>query len=138
MCQRSWPSNPPYGCCLFNHMLSEGKVPGTFYGMSDSGWMDQELFASWFACHAVSSRPLMLILDGHSSHFTLDLVQSAAEHQVVIFCLPPHTMADSEPLDTSCFGPMKMYWSQACRDFMFAKPGRVITKFQFSHLFAQA
>ena len=126
----------------FNHTLSEGEVPGTFYGMSDSGWMDQELFASWFSCHflehAVSSRPLMLILDGHSSHFTLDLVQSAAEHQVIIFCLPPHTTADSQPLDTSCFGPLKSYWYQACRDYMFANPGRVITKFQFSHLFAQA
>ena len=30
----------------FNHALSKGEVPDTFYGMSDSGWMDQELFAS--------------------------------------------------------------------------------------------
>ena len=126
----------------FNHNLSEGKVPSTFYGMSDSGWMDQELFASWFSHHflehAISTRPLMLILDSYSSHFTLDLVQTAAEHQVIIFCLPPHTTADSQPLDTSCFGPLKTYWSQACRDYMFANPGQVITKFQFSHLFAQA
>ena len=75
----------------FNHTLSEGEVPGTFYGMSDSGWMDQELFAFWFSCHflkhAVSSRPLMLILDGHSSHFTLDVVQTAAEHQVTAYLL---------------------------------------------------
>ena len=73
----------------FNHMLSDGEVPGTFYGTSKSGWMDQELFSSWFTLHflqhAVSSRPLMLILDGHSSHFTLDLVKSAAEHDVIIF-----------------------------------------------------
>ena len=54
----------------------------------------------------------MLILDGHSSHFTLDVAQTAAEHQVVIFRPPPHTMADSQLLDTSCFGPLKTYWSQ--------------------------
>ena len=97
----------------FNHIHSEGKVLGAFSGMSDSGWMDQEL---WFSCHflkhAGSSRPLMLILDGHSSHFTLDVAQTAAEHQVVIFRPPPHTMADSQLLDTSCFGPLKTYWSQ--------------------------
>jgi len=29
----------------FNHMLSRGEVPGTLYGMSPSGWMDQELFS---------------------------------------------------------------------------------------------
>ena len=29
----------------FNHALSEGEIPTTLYGMCDSGWMDQELFA---------------------------------------------------------------------------------------------
>ena len=125
----------------FNHALSEGEVPGTLHGMSDSGWMDGELFSNWFSNHflhhAVSSRPLLL-LDGHSSHYTLDLVKTAAEHEVVIFCLPPHTTADSQPLDTSCFGPLKTFWSEACRKYLASNPGRVITKFQFSHLFSDA
>ena len=30
----------------FNHDLSKGEVPGTLYGMSDSGWMDSELFSN--------------------------------------------------------------------------------------------
>jgi hypothetical protein len=126
----------------FNHELSKGEVPGTLYGMSDSGWMDSELFSNWFSNHflkhAVSSRPLMLILDGHSSHYTLELVNTAAEHDVIIFCLPPHTTADSQPLDTSCFGPLKTYWGKVCQEFMFTNPGRAITKFQFSKLFAEA
>ncbi len=126
----------------FNHELSKGEVPGTLYGMSDSGWMDQELFATWFSNHflqhAVTSRPLLLMLDGHSSHYTLDLIQSAKDNDVVIFCLPPHTTADSQPLDTSCFGPLKAYWSEACRKYMFKNPGRVVSKFQFSQLFSGA
>ena len=104
--------------------------------------MDQELFSKWFSSHflkyAVPSRPLLLILDGHSSHFTLELVQTAAEKDIIIFCLPPHTTANSQPLDTSVFGPLKSYWSQACCDYMFANPGCVVTKFQFSSLFRQA
>ena len=126
----------------FNHMLSKGEVPGTLYGMSPNGWMDQELFAEWFSnhflMHAVTARPLLLMLDGHSSHYTLDLVKSAAEKNVIIFCLPPHTTADSQPLDTSCFGPLKTYWFEVCRQYLFSNPGRVITKFQFSTLFAKA
>lgn len=126
----------------FNHILSEGEIPGTLYSMSDSGWMDQDLFFDWFANHflqhAVSSRPLLLMLDGHSSHYTLELVKLAAENDVIIFCLPPHTTADSQPLDTSCFGPLKVYWSEACRQFMFANPGCVVSKFQFSKLFSKA
>ncbi len=126
----------------FNHELSKGEVPGTLYGMSDSGWIDPELFATWFSNHflqhAVTSRPLLLMLDGHSSHYTLDLIQSAKDNDVVIFCLPPHTTADSQPLDTSCFGPLKAYWSEACRKYMFKNPGRVVSKFQFSQLFSGA
>ena len=110
--------------------------------LSESGWMDQELFSNWFLHqflkHAVSTRPILLMLDGHSSHYNLDLVQSAAENDVIIFCLPPHTTADSQPLDTSCFGPLKVYWSEACRQFMFNNPGRVVSKFQFSKLFSEA
>ena len=60
----------------FNSLLSNGEVPGTLYGMSPNGWMDEELFCDWFfkhfLTHAVSERPLLLLLDGHSSHYTLD------------------------------------------------------------------
>ncbi len=86
----------------------------------------------------MATRPLLLLLDGHSSHYTLDLIRAAAKEQVIIFCLPPHTTADSQPLDTSCFGPLKKYWTQACRDYMFANPGHVVTKYAFSELFAKA
>jgi len=91
----------------FNSVLAKGEVSATLYGMPSSGWMEQELFADWllhhYLTHAVASRPLMLLLDGHSSHYTLKLVKLAAEHDVILFCLPPHTTADSQPLDTICF-----------------------------------
>ncbi len=81
----------------FNPDLSVGEVPGTLYGMSESGWMDQELFFNWFSnhflSHAVSCRPLILMLDSHSSHYTLELIKLVAENDVIIFCLPPHTTA---------------------------------------------
>ena len=47
------------------------------------------------------------------------------------------TTANSQPLDTSCFGPLKVYWSEACRNFTFANPGHVVSKFQFFSLFSQ-
>ena len=80
----------------------------------------------------------MLVLDGHSSHYTLELVKTVAENDVVLFCLPPHTTADSQPLDTCCFCPLKTYWGEICRQFVFSNPGRAITKFLFSKLFSEA
>ena len=48
-------------------------VPGTAYACSANGWIDTELFHLWFSTHflkyAVSSRPLLLVLDGHSTHY---------------------------------------------------------------------
>jgi len=69
----------------FNSVLAKGEVPATLYGMSSSGWMDQELFADWFLhhflVHAVTSMPLLL-LDGHSFHYTLELVKLAQHHEI--------------------------------------------------------
>jgi len=87
------------------------------------------VFLTHFLKHAVSDRPLMLILDGHSSHYTLNLVKTAAAENVILFCLPPHTTADSQPLDTSCFGPLKKYWYEVCRQYLFDNPGQVVTFF---------
>ena len=78
------------------------------------------------------------MLDGHSSHYTLELVQEALKNEVIIFCLPPHTTADIQPLDTSCFAPLKVHWSDACWDYIFKNPGRIVSKLQFSKLFASA
>ena len=54
------------------------------------------------ALNAVSKHPL-LFLDGHSSQCH----QYAWDHDVIIFCLPPHTKHECQPLHSSLFGPLK-------------------------------
>jgi len=113
-----------------NNALSKGEVPETLFRMLWSGWMGQELFSKWFSKqflkHAVPTRQLLLLLDGHSSHYTLELVKLAEKQKVVIFCLPSHTTADSQLLDASCFKPLKSNWVDVCRKYLFAHPSRVI------------
>jgi len=62
------------------------------------GWIRTHLQTSWFLKHrlkhAVAERPLLLLLDDHSSHYTLDVMKAAAEKYLVKFCWPPHTTAD--------------------------------------------
>ena len=124
-----------------NHEWTIGEVPGTIYGMSEKGWTDQELFMFWLKhslSHAVPARPLLLLLDGHSSHFELSSIQLAEKEGVIILCLPPHTTHESQPLDCSVFGPLKKQWTQVCHDFQQANKGAVISKYVFSRLFSQA
>ena len=126
----------------FNNDWSEGEVPGTLFAMSDKGWTDQELFAYWmtelFIPSIPSARPVLLLLDGHSSHFEPTTIRLAAEQGILIFALPPHLTHHLQPLDVSVFGPLKTYWSQVCHDYMQEHPGRVVTKYQFCTLFSKA
>ena len=84
-----------------NKQWTYGEVNGTTYGMSTKGWVDSELFRGWLTDHflqfAVAARPLLLVLDGHSSHYQPELVQYAKEKDVILFCLPPHTTHESQP-----------------------------------------
>lgn len=122
--------------------LTVGEVPGTIYGLSHNGWMDMELFNMWFSNHflryAPAARPLLLLLDGHSSHYCPDTVRLAAKEQVILFTLPPNTTHLTQPLDKGCFGPLKAAWREVCHQFTTTNPGKVVTRFQFSRLFNKA
>ena len=125
-----------------NHDWTDGEVPGTTYGLSSNGWIDLELFHSWltdhFLKHAVGSRPLLLLLDGHSSHYNPATIRFAKEHDVIVLCLPPNTTHESQPLDTCVFGLLKRNWGDVCHKFMQQHPGQIVTKYQFSTLFNEA
>ena len=73
--------------------LTRGEVPDTRYGLSDSGWMDSDIIQDWFANHflrhAPASRPLLLLIDGHSSHFSPQVINRAAEEEVVVCVFLP-------------------------------------------------
>ena len=125
----------------FNHEWSVGEVPGTLYGMSENGWIDQELFYYWFKNvflkNIPAQRPVILLCDGHSSHYTPEVIAEAATHGVVLFCIPPNTTHVSQPLDVSFFGPLKHHWTNVCHQFLSENPGASVTKLIFSSLFSQ-
>ena len=81
--------------------LTDSEILGTSYGLSNKGWIDSEIFEEWFESHFLAYIPpvqtLMLLLDGHSSHYQLSVVHKAAENDA-LFCLPPHTSHLAQPL----------------------------------------
>lgn len=125
-----------------NPALAKGEVPGTIYGLSSKGWIDTGLFQDWFVghflCYAPPVRPLLLLLDGHSSHYSPEMIRFAAEQQVLLFVLPPHTTHLTQPLDKCCFASLKKNWKRICHAFVTKNPGRVVTRYDFSALFSEA
>ncbi|XP_065837914.1 uncharacterized protein [Oscarella lobularis] len=94
--------------------------------------INSEIFEEWltdhFLVHAPRSRPLFLLLDGHSSHFTLPVNKRAVEEEVVVFCLLPHTTHLLQPLDRGCFGCLKVYWSEECQKFTTERFGMLVNR----------
>ena len=102
-----------------------GEVPDTLYGLSEKGWTDMGLFGYWmdklFLPNIPHARPVLLFLDGHSSHYEPDTIHLAANQGVIVLCLPPHTTHVSQPLDVSFFRPLKVYWSDRCLPSVYAR-----------------
>ena len=73
--------------------MDEDSVPGTLFAFSPKGWIDTELFENWFFHHflvyAPPVRPLLLLLDGHSSHYSPQLVNKAAEEKAWARAMTP-------------------------------------------------
>lgn len=55
--------------------------------------------------YAPASRPLILFMDGHSSHCP-DTLAFAAENGIILFTLPPNTTHLTQLLDKGVFGPL--------------------------------
>ena len=125
-----------------NPALAKGEIPGTIYGLTSNGWMDMELFHMWFKRHFLrycpSARPVLLLMDGHSSHYSIDTIKLAAEDDVIVFVLPPNTTHMTQPLDKGIFGPLKNCWREECHDYLLSHPGSIITRYEFSQLFSKA
>ena len=102
-----------------NPQLTICEVAGTIYGLSSKGWIDKCLFSEWFFNHfllyAPATRPFLLILDGHSSHYCPEVIRAALEQEIIIFTLPPNTTHITQPLDKGVFAPLKSAWKSVPR-----------------------
>ena len=85
--------------------------------------MSSDTFFSWLAnlfYPSIASKvafPIILFLDGHTSHLNVAVSEFCQERQIILYCLPPHASHILQPLDVSVFGPLKKLWNKAIDDF---------------------
>ena len=95
------------GLIGLNPRLTKGEISGTSYDLSLHGWIDKKLFCNWVFEHFLSyvppARPILLLLDGHSSHYCPEIIKACAEEEVIVLSLPPNTTHIIQPLDRGCF-----------------------------------
>lgn len=113
--------------------------PGSVLYMSEkSAYINAALFFQWLRDHFIPRKPLgavLLILDGHASHVnSVEMLEFAETHQVILLCLPSHTTHYLQPLDRSFFKSLKSHFYETCRLWLKTHVGRRITRYQFGEL----
>lgn len=96
-----------------------------------SGWMIKETFLEYlqhFSSHSRCSKekPVLLLLDNHSSHISLDSVKYSKENGIVMLTFPPHCTHKLQPLDRSVFGPLKAAMNKVQSEWMVSNSGKIM------------
>ncbi|KAL7298957.1 hypothetical protein TKK_0008057 [Trichogramma kaykai] len=107
-----------------NELFLLNAPPGAWAEFHKSGYMQTDIFTRWMKkfiqfSHATLKSPVLLLLDGHSSHVkNLEVIELARDNGVIIVCFPPHCTHKMQPLDVGFNGPLNSYY------------GREVVKFQ--------
>lgn len=124
--------------------LKVGAPPGSLVDVSESGWINSELFVKWLRHFIDSVKPnkekqVLLLLDGHSTHSkNLEAMEIARDAGIIMLQLPGHTTHRLQPLDRSFFKPFKGYFTQAVEKWLRTNPGLKVTQYQISQLVTEA
>lgn len=113
-----------------NRLLIKGGPTGSDMDITDKGYMTIPTFLTWlehFKKHTNPSEnnPILLILDNHVSHTTLEAVTYAKTNHIHLLTLPPHSSHKTQPLDRNFFGPLKKYYDAAVDTWDVNHPGEV-------------
>lgn len=122
---------------MWDTMIGNNAYPDTSYFISESGWMTEEVFTSWFKkvfLKNVKMFPCVLIYDGHLSHIGVNLVEEAVAANVTIMKLPPHTSHLLQPLDVSVFRGVKSRWDAFLTEWSRHNYGVRLDKSTFANL----
>ncbi|KAJ2945164.1 hypothetical protein O0L34_g9227 [Tuta absoluta] len=111
--------------------------------VSDSSFINSELFLQWlthFKDHTkpTKEKPVLLLLDNHTSHTSIGAVDFYRNNNIIALTLPPHSSHKLQPLDRGFHSVLKKYFSNECEKWLRNHPGRAITVFQMAKIFTPA
>jgi len=84
----------------------------------EKGWMNQSLFKQWFETHflrcILTSRPVILLMDGHSSHYCPDDCKTENNFMHIT----PHTTHLTQPLDKGVLHRLRWHGAKLAKSFV--------------------
>lgn len=117
------------------------EYPRTSYAASPNGWMETEIFINYFKKTLIpalgAERPVLVLYDGHATHVSVDLIETALAHDITILKIPPHTSDRLQPLDLSVFRSFKQKWDEIVTKWQRQNIGQRLPKSLFSQFLGE-
>lgn len=109
----------------------------------ESSFINAKIFLEWLSHFKKNVGPsadnqILLLMDNHASHITLEAVNFCRDNFITLLGFPPHTTHRMQPLDVSFFGPLKTAYSNVCNDFLTMNPGQTVAVKNVPSLFHKA
>lgn len=117
-----------------------GMPSGAEVTMTEKGWVTEVAFKQWihhFNRYRTQGK-VILILDGHATHTSLEVVDLCESLGIELVLMPPHTSHALQPLDVSFFKPLKAYYNQHATAWLHSHPQKAISKVGFGGILKQA
>ena len=124
------------------HFIRDGP-PGSIGTANGSGWMQEDdfvVFLKHFVNHAKPDKddPVLLILDNHDSHLSIEALNFCKESGIILLSRPPHTSHKLQPLDRGVYGPFKKAVNSVCDSWMLNNPGQTMTIYHIPGIVREA
>ena len=105
------------GKSLQTSWFTPGKTPEYLYTTSENGWTSNTISLQWLKevflpFTQCNNAPHLLLLDNHGSHISVEFMKICWQHNVYLYYLIPHSSHVLQPLDLSCFSPLKSRYRQ--------------------------
>lgn len=120
------------------------KVPDDWaVAKSDNGWITGQVFFEYFANvffewlkNQNPKFPIIIFIDGHTSHLTYHLSLFCSENNIILIALPPNCTHVIQPLDVAVFGAVKKVWAASVHTWRTTNEEK-LTKYNFAILLKQ-
>lgn len=127
----------------FRDTFLKNGPPGCAGTAQSTGWMTEKTFQEWFNhflkhVNCSSNSPILLLLDNHETHLSIEFIDIAKERGVVLVTIPPHTSHKLQPLDISVYGPFKRLFNREMDAWLVSHPGKTVSIYELAEISGKA
>lgn len=128
---------------IFKSHMIIGAPPGTAGTAYPTGWMTCESFVMYLK-HFIKNvkcstqNQVLLVLDNHESHISVDAINLCKENGISLLTFPPHCSHRLQPLDVAVYGPLKAHYNNACTSWLHSNPATPMNIFNIAQCFGEA